>query len=167
MTQALPSLLVVFHSRTGASLSMAEAFLEGARLETGIETDCLHAADCQPADLLRASAYAFVGPENLGGLSGTMKECLDRCYYPLLGRIEGRRYIHLVSAGSDGHGAARQLARIVLGWRLIPIQEAFILCSQAQSEAAILAPKRLRRSSLEACRELGIQVATGLSIGVY
>lgn len=167
MTTALPSLLVIFHSRTGGSLAMAEAFMEGARTESGVETICLDASACQPDDLLRASAYAFVGPENLGGLSGMMKECLDRCYYPLLGRIEGRRYVHLVCAGSDGHAAARQLARIVLGWRLIAISEPMIVFTKAQSEADILAPKRLPASSLEACRSLGTQMAAGLAIGMY
>ena len=47
-----------------------------------------------------------------------MKEMFDRCYYPLLGRIEGRPYATLIAAGSDGRGAQAQIDRIVTGWRL-------------------------------------------------
>ncbi|NBO03991.1 MAG: flavodoxin family protein [Betaproteobacteria bacterium] len=166
-TAPLPSLLILFHSRTGGSLAMAEAFLEGAQSEAGIEVRIMPFSHCQADDLLAASAYAFIGPENLGGLSGAMKECFDRHYYPLLGRVQGRRYQHLVCAGSDGQGAAKQLARIVQGWRLVAIQEAFIVCTQAQSEEAILAPKQLAPASLAACREIGLQVAAGLAIGAY
>jgi multimeric flavodoxin WrbA len=124
-------------------------------------------SDCEAGDLLAASAYVFIGPENLGGLSGAMKECFDRHYYPLLGRVQGRRYLHLVCAGSDGQGAARQLARIVQGWRLVAIREAFIVCTQAQREEDILAPKQLEPASLEACRDIGLHVAAGLAIGAY
>ena len=141
--------------------------MEGARGEPGITVRLLSANDCLPQDLLASSAYAFIGPENLGGLSGAMKECLDRCYYPLLGQLQGRRYQHLVCAGSDGQGAARQLARIVQGWRLVPMQEAFIHCTGAQTQEAILAPKELSSSTLEACRNLGLQMGAGLAMGVY
>jgi len=72
-----------------------------------------------------------------------------------------------VCAGSDGRGAARQLARIVQGWRLVPVQEAYILCTAAQSEEAILAPKQLPASSLSPCRELGLQIGAGLAMGIY
>jgi len=166
-TVDLPSLLIVFHSRTGGSQAMAEAFMEGARGEPGITVRLLSANDCLPQDLLASSAYAFIGPENLGGLSGAMKECLDRCYYPLLGQLQGRRYQHLVCAGSDGQGAARQLARIVQGWRLVPVQEAFILCTAAQSDKAILAPKALSPKHLAACKDLGLHMGAGLAMGIY
>ena len=81
-------LLIVWHSRTGASQAMAQAAWQGARDE--VEARLLAAQDSGPADILAAQGYIFACPENLATMSGAMKEFFDRCYYPLLGRIEGR-----------------------------------------------------------------------------
>ena len=48
---------------------------------------------------------------NLAAMAGLMKDFFDRTYYPALDRISGRPYAVLICAGSDGHSAARQLAR--------------------------------------------------------
>ena len=48
----------------------------------------LAAEDAGVEHLLAADAFLFTCPENLGSLSGTMKDMFDRTYYPLLGRIE-------------------------------------------------------------------------------
>ena len=45
-----------------------------------------------------ADGYLFAAPENLAALSGQMKEFFDRCYYPVLGKIEGRPYGTLIAA---------------------------------------------------------------------
>ena len=47
----------------------------------------------------------------------TRKEFFDRTYYAALGRLNGRPYALAVAAGSDGQGAAGQMARICQGWR--------------------------------------------------
>ncbi|MEM6857883.1 MAG: NAD(P)H-dependent oxidoreductase [Pseudomonadota bacterium] len=127
----------------------------------------------QPADavtpeiIFEAGAYLFVAPENLGSLSGAMKELLDRCYYPLLGKVEGRAYASIIAAGSDGTGAERQLDRIVTGWRLKRIADGLIVNFDAQSSEAILAPKTVRKDSLEHCRILGAALGAGLTLGVF
>ena len=95
-----PPLLIVWHSRTGASDAMARAAAAGAA-EGGRLLGCEAA---QAGDFLAARGYLFCGPENLATLSGAMKEMFDRLYYPLLGRIEGRAYASLIAAGSDGSG---------------------------------------------------------------
>ena len=117
--------------------------------------------------MLAASGYLFVGPENLGSLSGTMKEMFDRCYYPLLGQLEGRAYASITAAGSDGGGAVRQLDRIVTGWRLRRVAEPLIVCTQAQSADAIQATKRVATARLEEARDLGAALAEGLGAGVF
>src|SRR5204862_249751 len=83
---------------TGAARSMAEAACEGARAEA--DTRRIAADAAQPGDLLAAQGYIFACPENLASMSGAMKEFFDRCYYPLLGRIEGRAYATLIAAGA-------------------------------------------------------------------
>jgi multimeric flavodoxin WrbA len=125
------------------------------------------AADAGPDDLLAADGYFFVCPENLASMSGIMKDFFDRCYYPVLGKIEGRPYAAMICAGSDGEGAARQVARIALGWRLKPIADPLIICTHAQRPEAILAPKVIAEADLARCRELGATIAAGLAMGIF
>ena len=96
-----------------------------------------------------------------------MKDFYDRCYYPVLGRIEGRPYAQMVCAGSDGENAARQTARIATGWRLKEVQPPLIICTHAQTADQILAEKTIPEENLELCRELGTALAAGLSMGAF
>ncbi|HYN60668.1 MAG TPA: NAD(P)H-dependent oxidoreductase, partial [Rubrivivax sp.] len=136
-------LLVVYHSMTGGSAQMAQAAADAARAEGGLRVALQRAADSDAADVLGADGYLFATPENLATMSGLMKDFFDRCYYPALGRIEGRRYASLICAGSDGSGAARQIERIATGWRLKAMAPALIVCTHAQTPEAILAPKQI------------------------
>ncbi len=144
---------------------MAEAAAEAARNET--ETILKPADQAEPDDLLRADGYLFCAPENLAAISGLMKEFFDRCYYPVLGRIEGRPYAQMICAGSDGENAARQIARIATGWRLKQVQPPLIICTHAQTPDAILAEKAIPDDQLETCREIGQAMAAGLEMGVF
>ena len=161
----MPELLIVYHSRTGGSRQMAEAAAGAARAEAGCVL--LPAEDAGPDDLLGAQGYLFCGPENLAALSGAMKEFFDRCYYPLLGRIEGRPYALMICAGSDGEGAARQAARIATGWRLRAVQPPLIVGTKAQTPEAILAAKTIPGDDLARCRDLGAALAAGLAMGAF
>ncbi|MEM1087477.1 MAG: NAD(P)H-dependent oxidoreductase [Pseudomonadota bacterium] len=148
---------------------MAKAAYEsGKNVEAnGCESVLKRSSECGPSDVLGADGYIFVGPENLAALSGEMKAFLDRCYYPVLGKIDGRPYAHLVCAGSDGTNAVRQLARIVTGWRLKAVREPLIVNTAAQTEDEILAPKVIGEADLEKCREIGAAMAAGLQLGVF
>lgn len=163
MDETAPPLLIVWHSRTGAAQAMARAAAEGA----GRNAWCVRARDAQPEDLLAARAYLFVCPENLGSMTGEMKELFDRCYYPLLGRIEGRAYATLIAAGSDGHGAQAQIDRIVTGWRLRRVADPLIVNLAAQTPEAILAPKHVPAADLAQCRDLGAALAEGAKLGIF
>lgn len=158
-------LLIVYHSRTGGSQQMAEAAAEAARPE--IETDLTPATKAGPADLLAADGYIFCAPENLAAIAGLMKDFFDRSYYPVLGQIEGRPYAQMVCAGSDGHNAARQTARIAQGWRLREVQPPLIVCTHAQTPEAILAQKVIPEEQLTHCRDLGAAMGAGISMGVF
>ena len=161
----MAELLIVYHSRTGGSRQMAEAAHDAARAEA--DSRLLRADEAGPDDLLRADGYLFCAPENLAAISGVMKDFFDRCYYPVLGRIEGRAYAQMICAGSDGANAARQIARIAQGWRLKSVQEALIVCTHAQTPEAILAPKTIPQDDLTACEELGQALAAGLAMGAF
>ncbi|MDE8653671.1 NAD(P)H-dependent oxidoreductase [Novosphingobium album (ex Liu et al. 2023)] len=139
--------------------AIADAAGSGGRL--------IAAADAAPDALLAAAGYVFVCPENLAAVSGVMKDMFDRCYYPLLGRIEGRPYATAIAAGSDGRGAQAQIDRIVTGWRLRRIAEPLIVNLDAQTPERIMAEKVLAQSDLARCRELGSAFGEGLRMGIF
>lgn len=163
----MKTLLIVYVSFTGGARQMAEAAAEGARGEEGVQVRLLQAPQAGPEDLLGADGFVFAGPEMLGSMAGLLKDLFDRCYYPLLERVQGRPYAALVCAGSDGQGAARQIERIATGWRLKAVAPPLIVCTRAQTPQAIQAPKQLPPAELEACRELGAAMAAGLALGVF
>lgn len=161
--QAPPTLLIVWHSRTGGARQMAEAAAEGA----GVAARIVTCEAARPEDLLISAGYLFVCPENLATMSGAMKEFFDRCYYPVLGRIEGKAYATAVAAGSDGEGATRQIDRIAQGWRLRRVAEPLIVNFAAQTPEAILRPKTLDERDRELCAGLGQVLAEGLAMGLF
>ena len=160
----MKKLLIIWHSMTGGSEAMACAAAEGAQ-----EADVLllHADHAQADDMLAADGYLFVFPENLAAISGVMKAFFDRCYYPCMGRIEGRPYAVAVCAGSDGSNAVRQAERIATGWRLKRVADSIIICTLAQTPEAILAPKTIAESDLQQVGNLGTALAAGLAMGVF
>src|SRR4051812_18470576 len=60
---AVKTLLIVFHSMTGAARQMAEAAAEGAA-DQGVHVRLVRAAECTAAEVLAADAYVFATPEN-------------------------------------------------------------------------------------------------------
>lgn len=156
-------LLIAWHSRTGAAKALAEAAFAGA----GERARLLRGDEITPNDLLEAGGYLFICPENLASMSGAMKEMFDRCYYAVLGRIEGRAYATVIAAGSDGEGAQRQIDRIATGWRLRRVADPLIVNLRAQSPEAILAPKVVPEAALAQAREIGAALAEGLDQGMF
>lgn len=161
----MKTLLIIWHSLTGGTEAMAHAAAEAASGECAVMSK--PAFDAGPDDLLIADGYIFACPENLATMAGVMKDFFDRSYYPVLGQIEGRPYASMICAGSDGEGAARQIARIATGWRLRAIADPLIICTHAQTPEAILAPKTISGADLTRCRELGATMAAGLAMGVF
>ena len=96
-----------------------------------------------------------------------MKEAFDRTYYDVIDKVSGRPYAQMIAAGSDGTGAARQLARIVTGWRLKVVAEPLIVCTDAQTSQAISASKQVKSQDLARASDLGHVLAAGLSMGIF
>ena len=163
----MKTLLIVWHSRTGGAQQMAEAARAGAAGEPDIAVRMVRAETAGSDDLLAADGTIFVAPENLAALSGPMKDFFDRSYYPVLGCIEGRPYATAICAGSDGENAARQIARIVTGWRLRPIAAPLIVCTHAQTPEIILASKSIGAADIARCAALGAGFAAGLDAGIF
>lgn len=152
---------------TGGAKQMAHAACTGAATESAVDVIFKHAAKTLPEDVLGSDGYIFATPENLGAVSGMMKDFFDRCYYPALDKINGRPYASLICAGSDGQNAARQIGRIATGWRLRAIADPLIICTHAQTPAEILRKKTIGESDLARCSELGSLMSSGLALGVF
>lgn len=167
------TLLIVYHSMTDGTRQMAQAAHAGAGADavddalTSVQVRLLHAAQAGPDDVLGADGYLFATPENLAAISGQLKDFFDRSYYAVLDRVNGRPYASLVCAGTDGHGAARQIERIATGWRLKPVAEPLIVCTHAQTPEAILATKHISAADLLRCQTLGESLAQGMALGIF
>lgn len=163
----MKTLLIVYHTMTGGTQQMAEAAANAARSQPDVEVRLLRATEAQAGDVLNADGYLFATPENLAAMSGLMKDFFDRCYYPVLDRVNGRPYAAMICAGSDGQNALRQIDRIATGWRLRCVAPGLIVCMHAQTPERILAPKQIGAEDLARCAELGEGLASGLALGVF
>jgi NAD(P)H-dependent FMN reductase len=163
----MKNLLIVYHTLTGGTGQMARAAAAGGARQPEVALRLETAAAAGPAQLLDADGYLFACPENLAAMSGLMKDFFDRSYYPVLDRLQGRPYATLICAGSDGSNAARQIERIVTGWRLKAIAPPLIVCTHAQTPEEILKPKQISAIDLARCEELGTTIAAGLALGIY
>ena len=148
-------LLIVYHTRGVKTTQLAEAVARGAAGESGVEVRLLRCAEAGPQDVLDADALVLGTPENFGYMSGMMKDFLERIFYECEGKIEGRPWALLVSAGQDGAGAIASVERIVTGLRLKKVRE------------PILALKEVTTEILTECEELGAALAAGLALGIY
>jgi len=149
------TLLIVYHTRGVKTTQLAEAVARGAAAEPDVTIRLLRCADAGPQDVLEADALVLGTPENFGYMSGMMKDFLERIFYECEGKVAGRPWALLVSAGQDGAGAIASVERIVTGLRLKKVQE------------PILALKNLTPEVLAQCEELGAALAAGLALGVY
>lgn len=148
-------LLIVYHSQSGSTQRLAEAVFKGASLESEVEIRLLRAMEAGVVDLLWCDAVIFGSPENLGYLSGALKDFFDRTYYPAEPHKINIPYALFISAGNDGSGAVRQLQRIVKGYPMRCIADPVIVRGE-------VSPEGLLR-----CEELGTSMAMGLVMGIY
>jgi NAD(P)H-dependent FMN reductase len=157
-------LTIIWHSRTGAAKQLA--FAAAAAASQHHATELIEAQNASPVTLINAGSLLFVAPENLGSLSGLMKEFFDRCYYPCLDKLNGKSYSAVIAAGSAGHGALAQLRTICTGWRLKEVAPAQIVHINAQSPEAIQAEKRLSDAQLAIAADVGALLAARLAAGL-
>lgn len=149
------SVLIVYHTQSGASAQLAQACFTAAASVEEVHVRVLRAWDAGSADLLAADGLVLVGAENSGSLSGGVKDFLDRTFYPVgeTGRV--LPYALLLSAGNDGRGAREQARRILSGY---PLSEAMepVICRGEVSAA-----------HRQQAAELGEAFATGVEMGIF
>mgnify|MGYP002525210102 FL=1 len=150
-------LLVVGHAPSVNTRRLFDAVVEGAssiEIEN-VEVMAYRPFDVQPEDVQAAQAVILGTTENLGYMSGALKDFFDRIYYPCLEHTRGMPYALYIRAGHDGTGTRRSIETIVsgLGWRAV--QEPLI-CRGDWQDAFVAQ-----------CQELGTAMAAGLETGIF
>ena len=154
---SLKQLLIVAHAPSPNTRKLAEAALRGARhpdIEQ-VETRWVPPLEAQPQDVLQADAIILGTTENLGYMSGALKDFFDRCYYPVLEEKQGLPCALYIRAGMDGTGPRRAVESIVTGLRWNWVQAPLTLRGEWQDAFEQLV------------EELGMYMAAGLDNAVF
>jgi hypothetical protein len=153
----LKHLLIVAHVPSANTTRLRDAVVKGARhpdiddVEIVVKTPF----EAGPDDVLAADAIILGTTENLGYMSGALKDFFDRTYYSVLEVAQGKPYALYIRAGMDGTGTRRSVETIVTGLRWRAVQDPLI-CRGDWDEAFVAR-----------CEELGMAMAAGLGAGVF
>ncbi len=150
-------LLIVAHAPSPNTRRLLDAVVDGARHPdiAGVEVVAQSPFDTQPEHVLAAQAIVLGTTENLGYMSGALKDFFDRCYYPCLDKTQGLPYALYIRAGHDGTGTKRGVETIVTGLRWRAVQEPLICRGE------------FKEDFVPDCEELGTLIAAGLEAGVF
>lgn len=150
-------LLIVGHVPSPNTQRLRDAVLQGAEHPdvSGVDVECMSPFDAEPADVMAAQAIILGTTENLGYMSGALKDFFDRIYYPCLEEKQGLPYALYIRAGMDGTGTRKGVETIVTGLRWRAVQEP-LLCRGDWDDAFV-----------GKCEELGTLVSAGLEAGVF
>lgn len=149
-------LLIVAHAPSPNTLTLRNAVADGAchpDIES-VEIKVLSPLEAGPEDVLACDAIILGTTENLGYMSGALKDFFDRSYYPCLDRTQGLPFAFYVRAGHDGTGTRRAIESITTGLRWRLVQDPLICRGEYQREFEIQ------------CQELGLYMAASLDAGL-
>lgn len=149
-------LLIVAHDPSPNTQRMVAAVLAGARHEDieGVEARHVRPLEAGPDEVLACDAIILGTTENLGYMSGALKDFFDRTYYRVIEQTEGLPYALYVRAGMDGTGTRRAVESICTGLSWKPVQDPLICRGEWQD------------AFLEQCEELGTYMAASLEAGI-
>lgn len=151
------NLLIVAHAPSENTRKLCDAALRGATTPSieNVSTRWVAPLEATPEDVMQADAIILGTTENLGYMSGALKDFFDRCYYPVLEEKQGLPCALYVRAGHDGTGTRRAVETIVTGLRWNWAQDPLVLRGEWQ-------PK-----FVEQVEELGLYMAAGLDSGIF
>ena len=150
-------LLIVANTPSENTRILRDAVVRGAQSPDieDVEVRALDPLEAGPDDVLAAQGILLGTTENLGYMSGALKDFFDRSYNPLLERTQGLPCALYIRAGSDGTGTRRGVETILIGLRWRAVQEPLI-CRGPWQPAFV-----------EQCEELGAAMAAGLAAGIF
>ncbi len=146
-------LLIVGHVPSANTRRLRDAVVKGAAVAE-VAARVLTPFEAQPDDVLWADALILGTTENLGYMSGALKDFFDRIYYPCLELTQGRPFAFYVRAGHDGTGTRRAIESIATGlrWRLV--------------RAPLICRGDFQERFVAECEELGATMAASLEAGI-
>jgi len=149
-------LLIVAHAPSPNLKRLVDALLKGAYSSevSTVTSSYIPALSASAEDVLSADAVVLCTPENLGYMSGGLKDFFDRCYYPCLDKTDALPCAILIRAGNDGTGTKRAIESILTGLRWKRVQPALIC--RGEFDALFV----------EQAEELGLFMAAGLEAGI-
>ena len=141
--------MVIAHAPSSNTRSLLDAVLTGAGSPdiNGVDVVHIPPLEAGPDDVLAAQALVLGTTENLGYMSGALKDFFDRSYYPCLEKTQGTSYALYIRAEQDGSRTRRAVESIARGLRGRPVQEPLTLCVAFQE------------NFINQCRELGAVTA--------
>ena len=150
-------LLIVAHAPSENTRALRAAVLRGATHADieAVEVRCKPPLEAGPEDVLAADAILLGTTENLGYMSGALKDFFDRSYYPVLDQKQGLPCALYIRAGMDGTGTRRAVESIVTGLRWNWVQPPLTLKGDWQE------------GFVQQAEELGLYMAAGLDNGVF
>ena len=149
-------LLIVAHAPSPNTRRLRDAAAQaGAHTEAGaVQVRLRPPLEAGPEDVLACDGILLGTPENLGTMSGALKDFFDRSYYPVLEARQGLPCGLYIRAGRDGTGTRRAVETIVTGLRWKWVQPPLVLCGE------------WREHFVDEVAELALGMAAGLDLGV-
>ena len=125
---AAKTLLIVSHAPSPNTRRLLDAVVAGAGHEDieDVRVAALSPFDTGPEEVMSADALILGTTENLGYMSGALKDFFDRIYYPCLEETQALPYALYVRAGKDGTGTCRAVESIATGLRWRAVQEPLV-----------------------------------------
>lgn len=150
-------LLIVAHAPSANTRQLAEAVLRGAQHADieNVQARWVPPLEATPEDVLSADGIILGTTENLGYMSGALKDFFDRCYYPVLEEKQGLPCALYIRAGLDGTGTRRAVESIVTGLRWNWARDPITFKGEWRNEFVTDA------------QELGLYMAAGLDSGIF
>lgn len=149
-------LLIVVHAPSPNTRRLRDSIEEGARHPDieNVDVRVMAPLDAGPDDVLWCDAILLGTTENLGYMSGALKDFFDRSYYPCLEETQGLPFTFFIRAGHDGTGTHRAIESITTGlrWRLV--------------QEPLLCRGEFREEFESQCRDLGMALAASLDAGL-
>jgi hypothetical protein len=150
-------LLIVAHVPSPNTIALRDAVVRGASSPdvSGIEIVAKTPFEAGVEDVLAADGIILGTTENLGYMSGALKDFFDRTYYGVIEQKQGLALGVYIRAGLDGTGTRRAIESITGGlrWKLV--------------QAPLVLKGEWDESFVEQVEELGLAMAAGLEAGVF
>lgn len=152
----MKQLLIVAHVPSDNTRALRDAVVRGAENPdiAGVDVRALTPFEAGPPDVSAADAIILGTTENLGYMSGALKDFFDRTYYAVLEEKQGLPYALYIRAGHDGTGTRRGVETIITGLRWKEVQPPLICRGDYSPDFATQ------------CEELGLAMAAALEAGV-